>query len=113
MLQNVCYRTSSATECLHVIPSLDPPLMPHFKSALSASTLGVTAPVFRSVSHPAGTHTLQFAVHRSALCPTVRSEGLPVTSDDPRTSKILETETADTQTICHSDTERVQLHFVF
>jgi hypothetical protein len=53
MLQNVCYRTSSATECLYVIPSLDPSLMPHFKSALIACTLGVCLQVSQSASRDA------------------------------------------------------------
>ena len=107
----------SATECLHVSPSLDPPLTPYFKSALSTTTLAVTVPVFRSVSQPGRIpYSSQFVVHRSALRPTVRSEGLPVTSDDPRISKILEAETdrqTDSPTSCHSDTERVPVHFVF
>jgi hypothetical protein len=99
MLQNVCYRMlQTATECLRVIPSLHPPLVPYFKSALSTTTLPVIVPVFRSVSQPGRIpYSWQFAVHRSALRPTVRSEGLPVTSDDPRISKILEAET-DRQT---------------
>ena len=50
LLQDVCYSMSSATECLQVFPSLDPPLMSYFKSALSATTLAVTVPVFGSFS---------------------------------------------------------------
>ena len=77
----------SATECLHVIPSLDPTLMPYFKYDYVRSYCA-----HHQVSQSARTHPLQFAVHRSALRPTVRSEGLPVTSDDPVISKILQTD---------------------
>jgi hypothetical protein len=53
LLQNVYYSMSSVTEFLQVFPSLDPPLTPHFKSALSTTTLAVAVPVFGSFSQDA------------------------------------------------------------
>ena len=115
LLQNVCYRMS-ATECLlrnvcYRMSARHPvswsPVSATFQVRPQYNYISSYCACLQ-VSQSVRMHPLQFAVHSSALRPTVRSEGLQVTSDDRRISKILEAET-DRQTSRHCDTERVQV----